>query len=32
MVIFKLNYWTLCVKIGKYELSKLNVNNLQGYW
>jgi hypothetical protein len=32
MVIFKLNYWTLFVKIGKYELSKLNVNDLQGYW
>ncbi len=33
MVIFKFqNQWTLCVKIGKYELSKLNVINLQGYW
>jgi hypothetical protein len=32
MVIFKFNYWTLCVKIGKYDMSKLNVNNLQGYW
>jgi hypothetical protein len=32
MAIFKFNYWTLFVKIGKYDLSKLNVNNLQEYW
>jgi len=32
MVIFKFNYWTLFVKIGTFELSKLNENNLQGYW
>jgi hypothetical protein len=31
-LFFKFNYWTLCVKIGTYELSKLNVNNLQEYW
>ncbi len=31
-LFLKFNHWTLCVKIGKYDLSKLNVNNLQGYW
>jgi hypothetical protein len=32
MVSRKFNYWSLFLKVGKYELSKLNVNNLQGYW